>query len=102
MINLIENIIQGYGMGPIRALAQEPPQNAKDAHKQKLVRIKYRLIKQELKDGEICYLLTVTDSGTTGLQGPVLSQEDIEAIGEYRNRVTIGQLLKGWDIQSQG
>ena len=31
MVTIVRNIIQGYRMGPIRALAQEPVQNSKDA-----------------------------------------------------------------------
>ena len=28
MVTIVRNIIEGYGMGPIRALAQEPVQNS--------------------------------------------------------------------------
>lgn len=79
MVQAVRNIIDGYGMGSIRALAQEPVQNAKDAGVPgNVVQVEYRLIQRHSLDGTPCYLLTVTDSGTTGLRGPILSPEDLQ------------------------
>ena len=80
MVTSVRNIIEGYAMGPIRALAQEPVQNSKDAAKGD-AHVEYRLHRRALPDGTISYMLTVTDRNTTGLQGPVLSIEDIKARG---------------------
>ena len=81
MVQGVRNIIDGYGMGPLRALAQEPVQNSKDAKCQSQVRVEYQLHKRSLGDGKECFLLTVTDRGTTGLQGAILSKEDRENRG---------------------
>ena len=80
MVTIVENIIQGYRMGSIRALAQEPVQNSKDAARGK-ARIEYRLRKQQSADGTEYFILTVTDSNTSGLAGPVLSFEEIKKRG---------------------
>ena len=80
MVTIVENIIQGYRMGPIRALAQEPVQNSKDAARGK-AHIEYRLHNQRSADGTESYMLTVTDSSTSGLGGPVLSFEEIKKRG---------------------
>ena len=76
MVRVVQNAIESYGMGPIRALAQEPVQNSKDAKNQSRVRVGYRLLSRRSQDGNLYYLLTVTDEGTTGLQGPILSKEE--------------------------
>ena len=81
MVNQVRNIIEGYGMGPMRALAQEPVQNAKDEKKSKTVRVEYRLHRRQASDGEECHLLTITDSGTGGLKGLVLDQEQLQTRG---------------------
>ncbi len=79
MVNVVLGIIDGYRMGSLRALAQEPVQNAKDAGNQgKSVDVEYRLLSRQARDGSPCHLLTVTDSGTTGLQGPILNEQDLE------------------------
>ena len=74
MVQVVENIVQGYGMGAIRALAQEPVQNSKDAKRSSTVHVEYRIHDR----GKAGFMLTVTDRGTRGLGGPVLTQEDIE------------------------
>jgi hypothetical protein len=81
MVNQVRSIIEGYGMGPMRALAQEPVQNAKDEKKGKTVRVEYRLHRREAPDGRECHLLTITDSGTGGLKGLVLDQEQLQERG---------------------
>ena len=80
MVAIVRNIIQGYRMGPIRALAQEPVQNSKDAARGQ-VHVEYRLHKRRSVDGVDSYMLTVTDHNTSGLDGPVLSFKDIEQRG---------------------
>ena len=81
MVNQVRSIIEGYGMGPIRALAQEPVQNAKDERRAKTVRVTYQLHRREDPDGKEYYLLTITDSGTGGLKGPVLDQGQLQERG---------------------
>ncbi|MCY4009440.1 MAG: hypothetical protein OXF22_06780 [Anaerolineaceae bacterium] len=82
MVKSVENIIDGYGMGSLRALAQEPVQNAKDAAVAgagKTVRVEYRLLQRETREGNPCYVLTVTDTGTKGLCGPIkLSERELQ------------------------
>ena len=82
MVRTVENAIEGYDMGPLRALAQEPVQNSKDAKQQSVVHVEYRLHERYSEAGTRYYLLTVTDRGTTGLSGPVLSRGEREARGD--------------------
>ncbi len=84
MAAIVRNIIDGYAMGPIRALAQEPVQNSQDAS-QGQVHVEYRLHQRHSSGGAETYMLTVTDYNTTGLRGPVLSFEDIHARGNALN-----------------
>lgn len=83
MVTTVRNIIEGYQMGPLRALAQEPVQNALDEKSAPKVRVEYRIHARTTPEGIPYYLLTATDSGTGGLKGPVLTQEDLDARG-YR------------------
>lgn len=79
MVNEVKSIIEGYDMGSIRALAQEPVQNALDAASDgKCVEVEYRLLRRTMTDGESCSLLTVTDRNTTGLRGPIVSEEKLK------------------------
>ncbi len=80
MVAIVRNIIQGYRMGPIRALAQEPVQNSKDAARGK-VEVEYQLHNRKSADGTENFMLTVTDRNTSGLDGPILSFEDIQNRG---------------------
>ena len=79
----IISAIEAYGMGSIRALAQEPVQNAIDAARSQKskVNVEYRLLSRQTPKGVTCHVLTVTDSGTTGLQGTVLKPDELEARG---------------------
>ena len=83
MVALVNSIVQGYNHagGPIRALAQEPVQNSKDALKQRPVHVEYRLYIQKASDNNdgMYYILTVTDSNTKGLQGPILTSDEVRA-----------------------
>ena len=76
MVQGVKNAIDAYKMGPVRALAQEPVQNALDARCSGKVKVEYRLL---LRQGEAgcCYMLTVTDSGTIGLNGEVIKPKDL-------------------------
>ncbi len=78
MVQMVDNIIRGYAMGPIRALAQEPVQNARDAHNARTVCVTYRLLRRQTVDGKSCFVLTVSDRGTVGLRGPVLTPKDLQ------------------------
>ena len=84
MVHVVESIIEGYGdFGPIRSLAQEPVQNSFDAkHNSPQVSVEYRLYKRVDGDGKPYYLLTVTDTGTHGLRGPILSREELDERGD--------------------
>ena len=85
MVALVRSIIQGYRGGPIRALAQEPVQNSKDAARGQ-PHVEYRLHKRRSVDDLDSYMLTVTDSNTSGLGGPILSFEDIQRRGNVLGR----------------
>ena len=81
MVSQVQGIIEGYGMGPLRALAQEPVQNSKDEKTGTKVRVEYGLHKRTTKDRNEYYPLTVTDSSTGGLKGPVLTQAQLDNRG---------------------
>ena len=67
---LLKTFAESYADGEIRALAQEPVQNAKDArYRDDKVHVEYRLLRRMAGDGRSIYLLSVTDGGTTGLCG---------------------------------
>lgn len=87
------NTIEAYGCGPIRALAQDPPQNSLDArrNKGKVVHVIYSLIERSTPDGEKMKILTITDSGTTGLDGPILSNADLTEREHRLGTLEIGQ-----------
>ncbi len=83
MVSVVENAINGYKMGPIRALAQEPVQNSKDAKLDQCVDVQYRL--HARGDSAADYVLTVTDRGTKGLGGPMLKEAEIASRGRVLN-----------------
>ena len=83
MVQQVRSIIEGYSGGSIRALAQDPVQNSKDEKRQPSARIEYRLHRRQTADSRPYYLLTVTDSGTNGLTGPILAQDELQQRG-YR------------------
>lgn len=80
MVQVVTSIIESYRMGSYRALAQEPVQNALDAVRKgkKKVEVEYRLLRKTTGSGENCYVLAVTDQGTTGLRGPLVSMDELE------------------------
>ena len=69
MVGQIRSIIEGYAMGNLRALAQEPVQNSKDEKTDPRVQVEYQLHRRQTAEGREYYLLTITDSGTGGTQG---------------------------------
>lgn len=80
MVQEVKNIVEGYSMGALRALAQDAVQNSYDARRhdsQGPVRVEYKLHDRVLASGQPMSMLTVTDRNTTGLRGPVLSESDI-------------------------
>ena len=87
------NTIEAYSCGPIRALAQDPPQNALDARRNKgeIVHVIYRLFERSVSDGEKMNILTITDSGTTGLDGLTLTSSDLEKREHRLGRLEIEQ-----------
>lgn len=89
----VVNTIEAYSCGPIRALAQDPPQNALDARRNKgeIVQVVYRLFERSLSDGEKMNILTITDSGTTGLDGRTLTSSDLEEREHRLGRLEIEQ-----------
>lgn len=86
------NTIDSYQYGPIRALAQDPPQNSFDARFEgQLVRVEYRLLSRENEAGQNINLLTITDTGTTGLDGPILGQSDLDQRTQTEGGLVIKQ-----------
>ena len=85
MVSTVRNAIESYQMGPIRALAQEPVQNALDEKSAPTVRVEFRLHSRSTPDGTPYYLLTVTDSGTGGLKGKVLTPQQLDERGHILN-----------------
>lgn len=79
MVAIVDNTIEGYNMGPMRALAQEPVQNSKDAAltKKQTVKVVFELHQRTLSNGQTAHMLTVTDSGTKGLGGPILDPDEL-------------------------
>ena len=89
----VVNTIESYSCGPIRALAQDPPQNALDARRNRgeIVHVIYKLFERSVSDGEKMNILTITDSGTTGLDGPILTSAHLEEREQRKGRLEIGQ-----------
>lgn len=87
----VVNTIEAYSCGPIRALAQDPPQNALDARRNRgeIVHVTYRLFERSVSDGAKMNILTITDSGTTGLDGPTLTNADLEEREHKLGRLAI-------------
>ena len=80
MVQEVRNIIEGYKMGPLQALAQDPVQNSYDAgHPSRMspIGVEYQLHRRDFESEQQIYLLTITDWNTTGLRGPALSQNDL-------------------------
>ena len=94
--NNVEDVIstiEAYDCGSIRALAQDPPQNSFDARidKGEQVHVTYMLLERNTSDGAKINILTITDSGTTGLDGPILTSAHLEEREQRKGRLEIGQ-----------
>jgi len=89
MVQIVNNTINGYRMGSIRALAQEPVQNAKDAVRGGPVSVEYRLYPRPIPDIAYGYMLTITDSGTSGLAGRIPAPAEL--------KIASGQIKQGDD-----
>ena len=88
MVMNVRNIIEGYRDGTLRALAQEPVQNSVDAAPKGRAHVEYRLHKRGSSRGGEFFILTVTDSNTSGLRGPIRSFNEAVAggpLGEGQN-----------------
>jgi hypothetical protein len=85
MVQEVENIINGYSMGELRALAQDPVQNSLDAraNDRSIVRVEYQLHNRRTRNGTPVWVLTVTDTGTTGLNGHIITPAELQRRG-YR------------------
>lgn len=84
MVQQVKNIIDNYRMGEMRALAQDPIQNAMDARRLNAngpVEVRYQVVKRQTSEGKSIHLLSITDRNTTGLRGPALSEAELEARG---------------------
>ena len=92
--------IDNYSCGPIRALAQDPPQNSIDAQRDgQTVHVAYQVLRRRMETGnEIC-LLTITDRGTTGLDGPILTAQDLADREQDQGRLVIqpGENWAAWE-----
>lgn len=78
MVQEVKNIIEGYRMGALRALAQDPVQNSLDAREgNNIVKVEYCLHAKQSRQGTPVWLLTVTDSGTSGLGGQIMDIDEL-------------------------
>ena len=92
--------IDGYTCGPVRALAQDPPQNSADAQLGgSKVSVVYQMFERTLGSGESIKLLTITDSGTSGLNGPILSAQQLEERQRQQGQLVIkeGENWAAWE-----
>jgi hypothetical protein len=96
------NTIDSYQSGSVRALAQDPPQNSADARRNGMkVEVAYRVHHREEAGGEDVVLLTITDSGTTGLDGPILTPDELGARELEEGELVIrqGENWAAWEAQ---
>ena len=92
--------IDNYTCGPIRALAQDPPQNSVDARLDgQTVHVAYQVLRRRLETGNEMNLLTITDRGTTGLDGPILTAQDLADREQDQGRLVIqsGENWAAWE-----
>lgn len=63
--------IDNYTCGPIRALAQDPPQNSVDARRDgQKVYVAYHVLRRNLDNGDEMVIMTITDRGTNRVGRP--------------------------------
>ena len=92
--------IDNYTCGPIRALAQDPPQNSVDARLDgQTVHVAYQVLRRRLETGNEMNLLTITDRGTTGLDGLILTAQDLAEREQDQGRLVIqsGENWAAWE-----
>lgn len=91
--------IDNYTCGPIRALAQDPPQNAVDARRDgQTVHVAYQVMLRRADNGNQTKMMTITDRGTTGLDGPILTARDLAEREQSQGRLVIesGENWAAW------
>jgi len=94
--------IDNYRSGPVRALAQDPPQNSSDAKRNGAkVEVAYKVHHRKDAEGKDVVLLTITDSGTTGLDGLMLTQEVLVERESVEGELIIkqGENWAAWEAQ---
>ncbi len=92
--------IDNYTCGPIRALAQDPPQNSLDARRDgQKVFVAYQVVSRQLGNGNAIQLMTITDRGTTGLDGAILTAEDLAQREKQQGQLVIqsGENWAAWE-----
>ena len=92
--------IDNYTCGPIRALAQDPPQNSVDARRDgQGVHIAYQVLLRRSENGDQLRIMTITDRGTTGLDGPILTADDLAAREHDQGQLVIqpGENWAAWE-----
>ena len=92
--------IDNYTCGPIRALAQDPPQNSVDARKDgQTVHVAYQVLRRHLENGDEMVIMTITDRGTTGLDDPILTASDLaeRELNEGQLVIRPGENWAAWE-----
>ncbi len=92
--------IDNYTCGPIRALAQDPPQNSVDACRDgQGVHVAYQVLLRRAENGDQLRIMTITDGGTTGLDGPILTANDLAAREQDQGQLVIkpGENWAAWE-----
>jgi len=92
--------IDNYTCGPIRALAQDPPQNSVDARRDgQRVHVAYRILRRRLETGSEMSILTITDRGTTGLDGRILNAQALTEREQNQGQLVIesGENWAAWE-----
>lgn len=92
--------IDNYTCGPIRALAQDPPQNSVDARRDgQTVHVAYQVLRRHAENGDQIKIMTITDRGTTGLDGPILTAIDLAARERDQGQFVIqpGENWAAWE-----
>ena len=92
--------IDNYTCGPIRALAQDPPQNSVDARRDgQTVHVAYQILVRYADNGDEVKIMTITDRGTTGLDGPILTAGDLAKREQNHGQLVIqsGENWAAWE-----
>ena len=92
--------IDNYTCGPIRALAQDPPQNSVDARRDgQTVHVAYQILVRSADNGDEVKIMTITDRGTTGLDGPILTAGDLAKREQNHGQLVIqsGENWAAWE-----